>query len=145
MSSVQELAVPLIKKSEGLRLEAYKCPAGVWTIGWGHTGGVKAGQKITRLEAGQLLAEDFHEAYRAVHSLITKPSHLTSAQCAALVDFTFNLGAWNLKRSTLLKRVNAGDFADVPRQLRRWIHGGGKVLPGLVTRREAEVKLWSSS
>ena len=96
--------INLIKKFEGLRLEAYLCPAGVWTIGYGHTKGVKKGQVITQLEADNLLKEDLSSFEKGVTSLIK--SNINQNQFDSLVSFAFNLGLANLKSSTLLKKVN---------------------------------------
>ena len=97
--------INLIKKFEGLRLEAYLCPAGVWTIGYGHTKGVKKGQVITQLEADNLLKEDLSSFEKGVTSLIK--SNINQNQFDSLVSFAFNLGLSNLKSSTLLKKENA--------------------------------------
>ena len=130
---------------EGLRLTAYLCPANVPTIGYGHTKGVTKSdvgvRKITEAEADDLLGQDLTEFESQINKMV-KVS-LNQDQFDALCSFTFNLGAGALQSSTLLKQINAGNFDDVPTQLLRWVRGGGVVLPGLVTRRTAEGKLWN--
>ena len=112
-------------------------------MGWGHTSQVWDGMVISDGLGDELLRNDLHNAELAVANLIDVP--LTSNQRSALISFTFNVGAGNLQRSTLRKKLLAGDYDAVPDQLLRWTKGGGKVLPGLVRRRKAEAKLWSSS
>ena len=133
-------AVTIIKEFEGCKLKAYKCPADVWTIGYGHTDGVKEGDEITQQEADRLLAADVDLFTSGVQRLVT--SDINRNQLGALVSFAFNLGLGNLRHSTLLKLVNAGDFVGAANQFPRWNKAGGKVLPGLVRRREAEKKLF---
>lgn len=147
MKKTLDHAAPLIREHEGLRLKAYTCPAGKWTIGYGHTGaGVTAGTTITKERAERLLAADMQDALKAVRALVVVP--LTVTQEAALVDFVFNLGATRLRNSTLLRTINAGDPKDVPVQFRRWVYAksNGKTqrLPGLVKRRDAECALWAT-
>lgn len=133
-------AVPIIKEFEGCKLKAYKCPADVWTIGYGHTDGVKEGDEITQQEADRLLASDVDLFTSGVKRLVT--SDINPNQLGALVSFAFNLGLGNLRHSTLLKLVNAGDFVGAANQFPRWNKAAGKVLPGLIRRREAEKKLF---
>ena len=136
-------AVELIKKFEGCRLEAYLCPAGVWTIGYGHTGSnVKAGLKITQADAEALLLSDIERFARAVDSWIK--IDLTNNQRCALISFTFNVGIGALQESTLRKRLNNGEDAVkvAMEELPRWNKGDGKILEGLVRRRRAEVELF---
>jgi lysozyme len=126
--------------SEGIRLDAYPDPATgaePWTIGCGHTGtDVFPGKKITLEEAYQLLHDDVQDAVRAVRRLVTVP--LTQGQFDALVDFTFNCGAGNLGRSTLLKLLNAGDYAGARTHFDDWVMAGGRTMPGLIKRRDKE-------
>ena len=138
-----EKAKALIREFEGLRLEAYRCPAGVLTIGYGHTEGVKEGEVITEVEAEQLLDSDTNKVAKQVKSVVTVP--LTDSQLDALIDFTFNLGIGNLKSSTLLKKLNAGDYAGTAEEFNKWIYSGKAVLPGLVRRREIEKQLFLSA
>jgi lysozyme len=133
----------LIKEFEGLRLEAYQCPSKVWTIGYGHTGGVKEGDVITKAQAEKFFLSDILWAEEAVTKLITVP--LSQNQFDALVSFTFNAGKNSLLISTLRKKLNKGQYNTVPEQLMRWVYGNGRLkLAGLVRRREAESDLWLS-
>lgn len=132
----------LIKQFEGLRLKAYLCPANVWTIGYGHTGGVKEGDKITLAKANEYLKADIARFEAAVNKLVTVP--LTQNQFDALVSFTYNVGVVALKTSTLLKYLNVGSYTAVSEQLRRWNKASGKPLQGLINRREAEIKLFTT-
>jgi lysozyme len=137
--------IALIKAHEGMRLNAYLCPGKKWTIGYGHTSAaglptVREGMRITRTEAETILRRDLAMFEARVNRLVKVP--LTQHQFDALVSFDFNTG--KLHSSTLLKRLNAGKYSDVPRQLMRWVNGGGKELPGLVRRRRDEAELWRS-
>ena len=132
--------IDLIKRFEGLRLSAYKCPADVWTIGYGTTAGVKEGQIITKERAEELLRDDVKRFEDQVLRLVKVP--LTQGQLDALVSFTYNLGAANLGNSTLLRLLNAGDYKGAASQFGRWTKAGGKELPGLVKRRAAERSLF---
>ncbi len=127
----------LIKQFEGLRLEAYRCPAGVWTIGYGHTSGVRQGMRITEADADRLLRQDLEPVLAAL------PEGLNANRRAALASFVFNVGIGAFNRSTLRRMVveDAGNprIAD---EFARWCYGGGKVLPGLVARRRAEAELY---
>jgi len=126
----------LIREFEGLRLQAYKCPADIWTIGYGHTIDVSANDVITAEQAFSLLCQDVAEVERAVNLYVHVT--LTQNQFDALVSFAFNLGIENLRTSTLLKKLNTGDVDGASREFGRWIHVGSKTLLGLVRRREAE-------
>ena len=129
-----------IKGFEKLELKAYKCPAGVLTIGYGHTRGVKEGQVITEAQADVLLKGDVLLVEKSINDLGLT---LTQGQFDALVDFCFNLGRTKLLNSTLYVKIldNASDD-DIATQFRRWVYGGGKKLDGLVKRREWEVQQW---
>lgn len=130
----------LIKRSEGLRLEAYKDPVGILTIGYGSTGAhVKPGMKITEQMAEQLLLDDLDRFERGVGALAGK---MTPGQFSALVSFSFNVGLTALETSTLLKKHLAGNYAGAADQFGRWNLAGGRVLPGLTTRRAAERALY---
>lgn len=126
----------LIKSFEGLELEAYLCPADVWTIGYGHTGNVKEGDSVTKAEAEALLEKDLAVFRNGVTRAVKVP--LNENQFGALVSFAYNLGIGSLQSSTLLKLLNAGDYAGAADQFLRWNKSKGKVLTGLVRRREAE-------
>ena len=133
----------LTEKSEGFVPTAYQDPVGVWTIGYGHTGpDVTPGLTITLAQAQQLLQQDTVSAASCVNNCVTVV--LNQNQFDALVDFTFNLGPKALYSSTLLKDVNLGDFDSAAQQFGRWVYAGGKVLPGLVTRRAAEAALFQT-
>lgn len=132
--------IELIKYFEGCKLEAYLCPANVWTIGYGHTSGVKPGDVITPDEADALLAKDLEEFEGYVDRMVTY--ELNQNQFDSLVSWTFNLGPSNLGKSTLLRKLNAGEIEEVPAQIKRWNRAGGKVLAGLTRRREAEARLF---
>ena len=135
-----ENGIELIKEFEGRRLVAYQDSVGVWTIGYGHTKDVWEDRLIIKKTADRLLAEDLAEFEKYVDNLVEVP--LTQNQFDALVAWTFNLGPTNLSESTLLKKLNAGDYDSVPDEMRRWNKAGGKVLDGLVRRREAEAQLF---
>jgi lysozyme len=140
MNTSQE-GIDLIKSFEGCELTAYKCSAGVWTIGYGHTRDVTESTTCTQDKAEVLLKSDLYEFERYVNNLVTVP--LTQCQFDALVCFTYNLGPTNLKSSTLLRVLNSGDYEAVPAQLIRWDKVNGRPLAGLTRRRIAEVDLWN--
>lgn len=129
----------LIRRFEGLRLHAYRCPAGVWTCGYGSTGpDVRPDTVWTPEQAEARMRDDAHDA--AAAALILCPE-LTGAPLAAIADFTYNLGAGRLRASTLRRRINAGDLPAAEIELMKWVRGGGRILPGLVARRAAEAAL----
>lgn len=132
--------IAMIQDHEGLRLKAYLDPVGVWTIGYGHTRRVRPGMTITLAEANAFLAQDIADAEDCVNRSVTVP--LTQGQFDALVSFTFNLGCGALRRSALLKYLNAGHYEKTANQFGRWVHGGGRVLGGLVRRREDERQMF---
>jgi lysozyme len=132
--------IDLIKHFEGCELYAYKCPAGVWTIGYGHTKDVEPGMQITEDDAHNMLVEELNEYETYVNTLVSVP--LNQNQFDALVSWVYNLGGGNLKASTLLKVLNSGDYEGVPAQIMRWNKAGGKVLEGLTRRRQAEADLF---
>ena len=132
----------LIKKFEGCKLEAYKCSAGVWTIGYGHTAGVKEGDVCTQEEAEKLLRGDIFKFEEYVQDSVKVD--LDQSQFDALVAWTFNLGPGNLRESTMLKKLNNQEYESVPFEMRRWNKVGGKTLDGLIRRREAESLLFDS-
>ena len=145
--------VGLIKRSEGLRLTAYRCPAGVWTIGYGHTSRagppqVFPGMTITQDQADAILAADLEKFEADVGRHVT----VAVAQCQfdALVSFVFNVGAGNFRASTLLRKLNAGDKDAVPAELLKWDKAhdrSGQLVrvPGLTTRRHLEASLWAGA
>lgn len=159
-------AVELIKSFEGIadgnpktvNLDPYLCPAGYWTIGWGHVVLDPSGKQIkgannksmaravypggiTKAEAEVLLADDVRRFSVGVEQLLKVT--ISDVKFCALVSFAFNVGVAALERSTLLRLVNAGAFAQVAPQFLRWTTAGGKELAGLKRRREAEARLWS--
>ena len=147
-----QACIDLVKEFEGCRLTAYQDVAGVWTIGWGHTGlGVKAGLTWEQGQADGDLDDDIGCAGDYVEEFVEVP--LKQGQFDALTDFVFNLGAERLAQSTLLSILNAGNYAAIPGQLfhldaegnpHGWIYAGGVVQPGLIRRRQAEIALWNS-
>ncbi|WP_438396508.1 lysozyme [Caballeronia sp. DA-9] len=138
------LCEKLTKASEDCVLVAYPDPASggdPWTIGWGATGdGITKGTVWTQARADARLTADLLRFGAAVDSLVKVP--LSPQQKAALVDFTFNLGSGNLQSSTLLKLLNAGDYAGAANEFAKWNLASGKVMPGLVTRRSRERSLF---
>ena len=130
----------LVKHFEGLVLEAYKCPAGVWTIGYGHTKDVQPGDSWSEDHADHMLEVEMEEYEKYINDLVTV--ELNQNQFDAMVSWVYNLGVGNLQSSTLLKVLNAGDYAGVPEQIMRWNKAGGKVLEGLTRRRQAEADLF---
>ena len=143
MRHITQNGLNLIKRFEGFSQTVYFCPAGYPTIGYGHV--VKDDEDfssgIDEARAEQLLRQDAQIAERAVLRLITVP--LTDAQFDALVSFTFNLGGGALQRSTLRRKINREEHAEVPEQFMRWVWAGGRKLKGLVRRRAAESDLYA--
>ena len=137
---ISQEGIALIKKFEGCELEAYKCPAGVWTIGYGHTKDVKEGDRINKDEANYLLEEEMIEYEGYINDIVEVP--LEQNQFDALTSWVYNLGSSNLMSSTMLTLLNEGKYDEVPQQIKRWNKAGGKVLDGLVLRREAEALLF---
>lgn len=139
--ALSEAGIELIKKFEGLRTNAYRCPAGVWTIGFGHTKTAKPEMMISHLQAESLLKKDLSYFEEAVTRLVKVP--LTQGQYDALVSFAYNCGVEALRVSSLLKYLNKGQYNLAALQFNRWTRANGKVLPGLVTRRKAEYQLFN--
>jgi lysozyme len=135
-------AILLIKSFEQLRLNSYLCPAGKWTIGYGHTDGVNRGMLITEKTADAFLKQDIKHAEDEVNRI---DADLTQEQFDALVSFVFNVGTQAFRVSTLRKLVerNPGD-PKIADEFRRWVYAGDKKLPGLIKRREQEIKLYYS-
>ena len=149
MTNYSENMLKLVRDSEGLRLTAYLCPAGVPTIGYGHTKGVNRAQVdgkriISVAKADQLLIEDLDAVAQAVDSLVKVP--VSQRQREALISFAFNVGSANLESSTLLKKLNAKDYAGAADEFPKWnkatVKGKKVVLPGLTARRSAERTLF---
>lgn len=139
-----EKAIELIKRHEGLRLQAYRCPAGVWTIGRGHTAGVSPGDRITAAEADTLLAADVAALYGHLAEMEREAGLTLGAnRRAALVSFAYNAGIASLRRSTLWRKVARNpDDPSIAREFARWKYAGGKVMAGLVKRRAEEAALY---
>ena len=146
--NINASGITLIKHFESLRLTAYQDSVGIWTIGYGHTGlehndsSVHAGRQITEDEAETLLRHDLGRFEDAVSRAVQAP--LNDNQFAALVSFSFNLGARNLRVSTLLKKLNNGDYFGAAKEFKKWSKAGGKRLGGLVRRRISERNLFCS-
>ena len=133
----------LTKSFEGLHLAAYQDFAGIWTIGYGHTGpAVSAGQTITITEAEAFLRADLADAIACVNHAVQ--TVIPQNQFDAMVDFCFNVGRGNFLQSTLLRKVNRGDFPGAAAQFGLWIHAGGDIVAGLVRRRKAEADLFTT-
>ena len=143
---VPESVIDLAKRFEGFhrvpkhdphRAYPYICPAGYWTIGYGHLSDPKH-PPITEDEAETYLARDLTTALAATLRYCPVLATEPEGRLVAIIDFTFNLGVGRLQTSTLRRRVNQRDWGAAGQELCRWVYGGGKVLPGLVSRREAE-------
>lgn len=138
---INERGLDIIRKTEGLRLKAYLCPAGIPTIGYGHTSGVKLGQSCTRAQAEAWLIEDSSLAGKCVERSCKAP--LSENQFSALVSFVFNLGCGAFSKSTLLKKLNARDYEGAASEFPRWNKDDkGKPLKGLTSRRAMEKALF---
>ncbi|MDH2121645.1 lysozyme [Pantoea brenneri] len=133
---VSNNGINLVKRFEGLELKAYRDSVGILTIGYGHTHAVKAGDAITGEKADAFLREDLQVAELTVNTNVKVK--LTQGQFDALVSFVFNLGSGNFVKSTLIKKLNSGDYAGAADEFGKWVNAGGKRLPGLVKRRAAE-------
>lgn len=137
-----EKAYSLIRQFEGLRLTSYRCPAGVWTIGYGHTSGVVPGVSITKEQAEVFLRQDIETVENIVN---VECRNLRQCQFDALVSFVFNVGGGNFCKSTLLKKVKTNpDDSSIMDEFLRWVYANGVVQPGLQKRRLAEMKLYFS-
>lgn len=138
MRDVETLA-GLIRRFEGLRLKAYICPAGIPTIGYGSTGpDIQLGMVWTKEQAEARMLRD---ASRFLSVARKYCPGLQDEPLAAIADFAYNLGAARLKGSTLRRKINLGDMDGAKTELSKWVRGGGRILPGLVIRRQAEAGL----
>lgn len=137
---ITEEGLDLIKQFEGLRLEAYQCSAGVWTIGYGHTLGVQEGDTISEVDADDFLAEDIGWAESEISRGVRVP--ISDNQFSALVSLVFNIGKGAFRASTLLKKLNDGEYDEAADEFLRWNKVHGKTLAGLTRRREAERELF---
>lgn len=138
---ISDEGVALVKKHEGLHLKSYLCPAGKWTVGYGHTQTTLPGVVINEAEADKLLLSDIAIAEACVNG---QRLMLSQGMFDALVSFVFNIGCGNFRNSTLLLKIKRhSPINEVRDQWMRWVYGGGKVLPGLVKRREEEWRLYA--
>ena len=140
MMQISKTGIELLKHFEGCELKAYQDSVGVWTIGYGHTKGIYEGLEITQSEAEKMLQDELPEYEGYVTDKVVPM--LQQHEYDALVCWVYNLGPTNLSSSTLLKRLNAGEFKDVPFQMKRWDKAGGQPLLGLTRRRNAEALLF---
>jgi len=133
-------AYNLIREFEGLRLQAYQCPSGIWTIGYGHTTNVAPNTVISQLQANLLLQEDVAQCERTLNRYNLA---LTQNMYDALISFIFNVGAGNFHRSALLSKIKVNSYdSSITDEFLKWIHSKGKPLAGLQRRRMAEMKLY---
>lgn len=141
-----DLCISMIKSFEGFSSKAYICPAGKWTIGWGHTANVKRGDTISYEKAKEFLSQDIRQVEIYIERLHLP--NMTQGKMDALVSWCFNFGAARLKSTTLYQRILRGDSSsDVQKEFRKWVHAKDKngkyiVLPGLVKRRNWEAEQW---
>ena len=140
--NISKKGIDLIKRFEGCRLKAYRCPAGVWTIGYGHTGNVKSTDVITQEKAEEILKRDLKVHEDNVKRVVKIA--LTQNQFDALVSFEYNVGYGAFANSTLLKLLNSGNYNAAAKQFERWVHVGDNILEGLIRRRNAEKELFLS-
>ena len=140
-----QAGLALTKQFEGLRTEAYRDCAGIWTVGYGHTGrDVQAGRRVTELEAEVLLRADLRDAIACVNRAVESDIPLQQHHFDALVDFCFNTGRRNFLQSSLLGYLNQEDFGSAAHQFSLWVNVNMKPVPGLVRRRAAEAALFRS-
>lgn len=137
-----QTGIDLIKSFESCQLKAYLCPAKVWTIGYGHTSGVKPGDEINQAQAERYLKADLVKVERDVNKVVRVP--ITQGQFDALTSFAFNCGSRALSTSTLLRKLNQGDYSGAAKEFSRWVYAGGKVLAGLERRRRLEKRMFES-
>ncbi len=136
-------AYNLIREFEGLRLTAYRCPSGIWTVGYGHTANVVPGTTITQLQANLLLQEDITQCENTLNKYNLA---LTQNMYDALISFIYNVGPGNFHRSALLSKIKANPYdSSISDEFLKWIHSCGKPLAGLQRRRMAEMKLYFST
>lgn len=139
---ISQKGIELIKNEEGLRLHAYQCPGNVWTIGYGHTKGVKENNTITETQAEELLREDIIYFEKLVNRLVK--IEINQNMFDALVSLAFNVGSGNFSTSTLLKELNKSNYIETYNQFKWWRKSGGKILEVLVRRRFRERALFNS-
>ncbi|SQI42344.1 Phage-related lysozyme (muraminidase) [Leminorella richardii] len=139
---ISQQGVDLIKSFESCRLKAYLCPAGVWTIGYGHTSGVRPNDEISQAQAERYLKADLVRVEQDVRILARVP--LTQGQFDALVSFAFNCGTRALSTSTLLRKLNGRDYVGAAEEFSRWVFANGKRFAGLERRRRLEKRMFES-
>jgi lysozyme len=139
--NVSQVGINLIKSFEGCQLHSYQDIGGVWTIGYGHTAGVRANDTISQQQADSLLLSDVESFGHAVSDLVKVP--INQYQFDSLTSFCYNVGIHAFATSTLLQRVNQRDFTGAANEFGLWIHAGGKVVNGLINRRKAESTLFT--
>lgn len=133
--------IDLIVRFEGCKLKAYRCPSGVWTIGYGHTHGVTEGMEITKTQALAYLKTDVLSAANIVNALVRVG--INQNEFDALTSFVYNVGSYHFSESTLLKKLNQGlNRHAVAAEFGRWVYSNKQLLQGLVKRREAETELF---
>ena len=137
---ISKTGIELLKHFEGCELKAYQDSVGVWTIGYGHTKGIYEGLEITQSEAEKMLQDELPEYEGYITDKVVPM--LQQHEYDALVCWVYNLGPTNLSSSTMLKKLNAGEFKEVPFQMKRWDKAGGQPLLGLTRRRNAEALLF---
>lgn len=144
MTETLKILTDLLKKFEGCKLKAYPDPGTggePWTIGYGSTRGVKQGDVITQEQAEEMLLEEAQEYLETALQLSPKLRSATPGQQAAIASFVYNCGVGNYKKSTLKRDIDEGDFNEAKHSIKMWVKADGKVLRGLVTRRQAEADL----
>lgn len=139
---ISQAGIDHIKSFESCRLKAYLCPANVWTIGYGHTAGVKPGDQISQMQAERYLKADLVSVEQDVQKIVRVP--LTQGQFDALVSFAFNCGTRALSTSTLLRKLNQCDYDGAAQEFSRWVYANGKRLGGLERRRGLEKRMFES-
>jgi lysozyme len=139
--SALEILINLIKESEGCKLTSYKCPAGIWTIGYGQTKGVKEGMTWTQNQADEDLVKTALEVLNRAIKYSPILATVNMEKQAAIADFIYNLGVGNYATSTLKKKVDVGDWVSAASEIKRWDKAAGKVLKGLTVRRAKEAAL----
>jgi len=140
MMQLSKTGIELLKHFEGCELKAYQDSVGVWTIGYGHTKGIYEGLEITQSEAEKMFVDELPEYEGYITDKVVPM--LQQHEFDALVCWVYNLGPTNLSSSTMLKKLNAGEFKEVPFQMKRWDKAGGQPLLGLTRRRNAEALLF---
>ena len=139
---ISKNGLDLIKHFESLQLKAYKCSANVWTIGYGHTKNVKEGDRISQDQANCFLMQDLYEVEKTINRLVKVK--INQNQFDALCSLIFNIGISAFNKSTLLAKLNTGDYVGAAEQFRRWNKVNNVVMAGLVRRRQAEEDLFNA-